>query len=220
MSSAYRKAIGYGMPWPRFEELYLGDCETHLTLDHLESVLAAATDEMLTVDAEFYRECFYTDHVPSVRETRLLSRSFTNGGRRPADIGNPGDLMQVVLLAGDSEARLVLFFPNLRCAKAWQRRNDPLDLAFDRWKDGVRKEDAYRVTNFIEELPYGHDSYESYLMRKDGTPVEWHTNKDPEHRGGIVPAVPKEYHFYMKKLGILNEAGINELRPYIAQWWS
>lgn len=218
MSACYHRAVGYGMPWHRFEELYLGECESHLTLAHLQSVFAAATEEMLTVDDEFYRKCFYTSGIPSIWEKLLLSRNFTDGGRKHADIGDPADLMTII--RGRDDPRIVLFFPNLRYAKMWQRRNDALDLAFDRWKDGTRRSDPYETMETIKVLPYGHDPFTTYLMRADGTPEEWRFHKDLEGRDDLLPAVPSEYRFYLPRLGILDDCGVNELRPYLAQWWS
>lgn len=211
--------MAYGMPWHRFEELYIGDCETHATLDHVRGVLEAADDALLTVGDTFYQERFYTSHVPSIWEKRILALTDTNGGRRHAEVGPAGDLIELVWNpAGDDDPQFVLFFPTLRHRRKWYRRNDPMDCAFDRWRGGTSRGDFSDWETFVKEVPWGHDPFENYLMLTDGTPEPWTHWRELIDRHDIVPAPPSEFRFWLPKLGILDDHGVNQLRPVIAQW--
>lgn len=211
--------MAYGMPWHRFEELYMGDCQSHETLDHVLSVLEKADDALLTVDDEFYRDRFYTSGVPSIWEKRILALSDTDGGRRPTEIGRGEQLMELVWdPADDDDPEYVLFFPSLRHARRWYRRSDTMDLAFDRWRGGTSRSDFADWETFVKEVPWGHDPFGNYLMLKDGTPEPWTYWRDLVDRDDVVPAPPSEYRFWLPKLGILDDDGVNHLRPLIAQW--
>lgn len=219
MSTSFHRSMAYGMPWHRFEEAYLGDCETHETLSHARSVLEAADDATLTVDDACYHERFYTSGVPTIWEKRLLALSDTDGGRRDTEIGRAEDLMHLVWNpADDDDPEYILFYPSLRHARRWYRRNDDMDLSFNRWSAGTGKEDYAEWETFVKEVPWGHDPFGGYLMLQDGTPQSFMHWRDRLERDDVVPAVPSELRFWLPRLCILDDDAVNLLRPVLAQW--
>lgn len=211
--------MGYGMPWHEFEELYQGECEAHETLEHLLKKLGDADDALLTVDDETYERWFYGNHVPPIWEKRILALSDTDGGRRPSEPGSAEALVQLIWNpADDDDPEYVLFFPSVRHARRWYRRSDEIDITFDRWRGGTGRQDGEPWDVFVKQLPWGHDPFANYLMLADGTPVPWTYYRDVVERDDVLPAVPSEYRFWLPRLGILDDAGVNHLRPLIAQW--
>ncbi|WP_315922419.1 hypothetical protein [Mesorhizobium sp. SP-1A] len=228
MGSAFYNAIGYGMPWHDFENEVILDCEAHKTKQVFENIFDSATDEMLTVPLEEHNKVWYgTDPIPSFSELRLLSKTYTDGNRKPADIGRAEDLYQLVFGPDDRDPRHIIFFPNLTYRKEWCRRSDYLDQMIERWRPGMT-EDNWRPEDRIRYLNEGFDVFCHYIMEPDGTPIRMDDYRFPitpeEQRWKenlkVVPQIPSEIRWYLKKLGIMNDAGINKLRPIIAYWWT
>jgi hypothetical protein len=57
-------------------------------------------------------------------------------------------------------------------------------------------------------------------MTLDGEAREWINFRELRKRPDLVPRVPMELRWYLKKLGVLDDAGINKLRPLTARWIS
>ena len=228
MSSAFYNAIGYGMPWHDFENEVILDCEAHDTLEVFRDIFDNATSEFLTVEMEFYKELFYgKDPVPSIGELQLLSRTYTDGNRRPADIGPADDLYQLVFGPNDDDPRDVIFFPNLTYRKEWCRRSDYLDQMIEAHRP-ENNGNIWQSKDRIRYLNEGFGLWSYFIMEPDGKPVRMDDYRFPispqEQKWArdvkVVPQVPSEIRWYLKKLGIMDDAGINKLRPVIAFWWT
>lgn len=158
-----------------------------------------------------------TKYVSAIIETRLLSTEYTESGRKPAEIGPATDLYQTM---GYDNPEHVLFFPSLLYATKWHHWDDDVDYAFERWREGGHRGDHGEPREIATYCEFGHYPFANDLMLEDGTPVAWDYHvtvaKHPEWR----PGIPSEIRWYLKRLGILNDAGVNQLRRMIAQWWS
>lgn len=218
MSSSIKRAIGYAMPWHRFEELTMLDCEAHLTRQTLEEVFDALTDQDLTVDMETYDHLFYKSEEPSIGEIRLLSKTYTNGGRKPAVIGCARDLY-VIAQTDEQEDCHIIFFPNLNYRSSWYRSMDTLDWSFERWREGTDRYASPAPDTFYKYVDFGHERWSYSLMNKEGMPEPWRHFLDLRDEKHIVPAPPSEIRWYLTKHRILDNAGVNQLRPIVAQWW-
>lgn len=219
MSTSLARAIGYGMDWHEFESLCLLDCEANETVDALEGLFSALTDEAMTVDQDSAEKIWNAVHVPSIMERRLLALRYTDGNRRPSKAGSAVDLYSVVMEPDDDMPTHVIFYPTVACAKQWHRRNDDIDLAFERWRDGVSRDYSPDARSFAKTVAYGHYPWTNYLMREDGTPEPWLMFRDLQERHDLVAAVPSEIRWYLVRHGVLADEGVNRLRPMIAQWW-
>lgn len=219
MGIAMHRAIGYGLEWHAFESRCLFDCESHETRQALEDRFASLKEEDLTVDDEAYATAWSSPEAPSIMEKRLLSRTFTDGGRRPADIGPTSSLYQFLQEPNDRDPTHVLFFPNATYRRRWSRRDDDLDLSFERWREGDDRRCDSSCRSFVKSVPYGHYPWTNYLMLEDGTPEPWRRHVELQERPDIVPAVPAEIRWYLTRHGVLSDEGVNCLRPMLAQWW-
>lgn len=228
MSSAFYNAIGYGMPWHEFENEVILDCEAHKTGEVLRDIFDNATSEFLTVEMEFYNELFYgRDPIPSIGELKLLSRTYTEGNRRPADIGPAEDLYQLVVGPDDRDPRDIIFFPNLSYRKEWCRRSDYLDQMIEANRP-ENNGSIWKSKDRISYLNEGIGHWGHFVMELDGKPVRIDDLRFPiseqerewARTVKVVPQIPSEIRWYLKKLGIMDDAGINKLRPVIAFWWT
>jgi hypothetical protein len=219
MGMYIHRAIGYGMSWHNFEALTTLDCEAHKTLDCLHKTFKEATNEQLTIPKEVTTLGLRPGpgHPPFL-ERRLLAKRYTDGGRLEAETGRATDLYLTVTTP--DETTDVVFFPNLMFGSKWQRSNDEIDYHFERWRDGTDRSGHSEPRDFVKYVAYGHYPYTNYVMTIDGKPHEWLPFWEMRERPNLVPNIPSEIRWYMKELGILDEAGVNQLRPLIAQWWS
>ncbi|MBO6507374.1 MAG: hypothetical protein JJ979_02625 [Roseibium sp.] len=216
MSVRLHRAIGYGVPWHRFEELTTLDCEAHETWDKLNKVFETATDELLTVASEDRKNSWTGPNVPII-EKRLLAKNYTDRDRKEAELGKAEDL--VCVIDDSCETLGVIFFPNLYYRKRWYRYDDDLDYAFERWREGTDRSEHSDPRQFVNYVDYGHYPFTNSLMTEDGTPHEWLPFWELRERPDLLPAVPSEIRWYLKKLNVMDDAGVNQLRPVVAQWW-
>jgi hypothetical protein len=216
------RALGWGMTWSDFEMATDLDAEAHEIADALDRRLSAATDADLTVPMEVYDAIFY---APSgarrfpIGEIRLLARTDTNGGRREASVGPASDLFELVR-DGDDPSHVV-FFPSLAYRRAWHRRSDDIDLAFESHRSGPAGDDGMR--RIVEFTKFGHYPFANSLMDPaSGAPLEWQAfwRLDEAYPSGWAPDVPSEIRWYLPKLGILDTKRVEMLRPMLAQWWT
>lgn len=220
MSYRIERAMGWGIDWSKFEEVCLFEGETQKTGDWLRAVFGSV--DSLTVPREHFEELFYAKQAPRppvIVERDLLATRFTNGGRDKPERGNPEKLFELVSTPNDNLA--VIFFPNLYFRKTWHRWDNDLDYAFEHWRGSDQSrynENAPR--DFIKYLPYGHYPWANYLMLADGTPQEWLSFVELRKRPDLLPAVPSEIRWYLNELKVMDDKGVNLLRPVIAQWWS
>lgn len=228
MSYRIHRAIGWGMAWNDFEATTIIDCEAHETWDNLEEIMSVATDEILTVPMEERRETRNARGIPSIFDNRILALNMEfdheagpdeNGyvRRIPPALGSPDDLWKTISDGDDIAA--VLFAPNALLGRQWHRYANDLDYVFEAFRDGPLGDAEPR--DFLYFAKFGHYPYSNYLMDKDGNPLEWETfhRLDKTYPQGWYPAVPSEIRWYLKRLGIMDDAGVNKLRPIVAQWW-
>lgn len=231
MGIRIKRAIGWGMEWNAFEEACLFGGEAQETSEWLWETFQPKNVPALIVPEDVYKEIFYGEsrpRPPVIIERNLLARNFTEGGRVDAKLGTADDLYQSIDI-GDGEQAHICFFPNLNYAKDWCRRDNILDYQFEAWRREDGQEhldptpDRHRdigARNFVKYLPYGHYPFTNYLMLEDGTPQEWDHFTRLQKRPDILPAVPSEIRWYLKELKVMDDAGVNKLRPILAQWWS
>jgi hypothetical protein len=113
----------------------------------------------------------------------------------------------------------IAFYPDCYHAGLWQRSDDELDLALHYWweKNGSRSGETDNSTH-VHYVRYGHGPWRTALMTTDGRPFDWVPPHELDDRPDVVPRVPLEIRWYLSKLGILDDAGINRLRPLTARW--
>jgi hypothetical protein len=226
MSIVLHRAIGYGMPWSRFTQLYKQLHETNDVHGHLWQLLDKLEHAALIIPKE-YRKSSYPgilgepmSHPTPVHilEPNLLARGVTLGGRIDVPIGRPSDLVQIV--QDPDNVHEIMFFPSAMYAKQWVHYGDAVDYAFEMWgkqSDGKRgnADDWTSVTKYIET---GHGSFSELLMHPDGTRAEydyWWERGDE----GMLAGIPEEIRWFLKTFNILPDHAIIEVRPLIAQWW-
>lgn len=215
------RAMGYGMPWKRFEELstlpLCGDDDDELW-EVLFNTFNGFKELDLTMTKEERREFSEGPLRPWIITGNLLQLDVKLGQEnQKVEIGHAGDLFTFV--SNPDYTTDVIFFPNLVWGKKWHRKADDLDLVFEAYgRDSG--EDAPR--NFTNYRRFGFYPYGKYVMTKDGTPIENAFIDDEPLKGEHceVGAIPGEIRWYMTKHGILTNDGVNELRPVLAQWWT
>ena len=218
MGIRIHRSMGYGMPWALFEELNTLPHDDDGAAESIHSVFSKLTDADLTIDDESYKRCFYTANVPPILEKRLLAEKFTNGGREETTLGRPHQLFDIAM--SPDEIEHILFFPNLNYAGQWYRNDDGLDYAFEQYRDGDgSRGSSCEPRDFVKYLGYGPYPFTNYLMLEDGSPVPWDYYWEVERHPEWLPAVPSEIRWYLTRHGVLDNAGVNKLRPLIAQYW-
>lgn len=223
MSYRISRAMGYGMPWTRFEELCkLTPDAGYGIREALYGCFRSLTDERMTIPEDVWRGSFSSRGLP-ILERRLLSKVFTSFGRYEVEIGDPSYLY--FLVSTPNRIDHILFLPSLYYAERWHRFDDELDYALETWCRnpssiiaGARSARA-DPRDFAVYTDYGHCPWHNDLMLADGTPFRWDHHTIVEQHPEWLPAIPSEIRWYLTTLGVLDDAGINELRPLIAQWW-
>lgn len=232
MSYRIHRVMGWGMTWNDFEMATTLDCEGHETSDALDRVLSAATDEDLTVPKDVRSLSWSTRHVNAIFDDRLLALDIdfieevvegTDGAvvreRVPPKLAQGNDLCTVTMTPDD--LLHVIFFPNATTAKRWTHFDNDLDYAFEQYRDGDPGRDGGVPRDFAHFMRFNPYPFTSFLMDKDGKPLEWQmfSQLDEAYPDGWFPAVPSEIRWWTQKLGIFDDAGVNKLRPILAQYW-
>lgn len=235
MGIRIHRAIGWGLEWNRFEELTTLGCEAHETDDALRAAFDNARPEDLVVPMSIRDQAFYAGPGPRrsiMIDNNLLALDFEfddteteadeDGKERrkriPPKLARPDDLFTTVSDPDNTQA--VMFFPNASEAKRWYRFDDMLDYQFEALRDGRDGDPTPR--EIIEWPKFGHYPYSNHLMDpRDGSPLAWDVfwRLDETYPDGWAPDVPSEIRWYLPKLGVLDDAGVNQLRPILAQWW-
>lgn len=224
MSYRIARMMGWGMPWSKFEELAILPEHEDGKSESLYSIFSKVTDEQMTIPKDYCSWVFNTPNVPMILDSRLLSEVFTKCGRKEAKIVSGVKLF--TLVSNPDNTTDVIFYPSAYYAKEWHRRNDDLDYAFEAWSREVKgKKLGERGAqsgprDFTIYTGYNPYPFSSHLMLEDGTPQSWDHYHLIEKRPDLLPAVPSEIRWYLKELKVLDDAGINQLRPCIAQVWS
>jgi hypothetical protein len=216
--------MGWGMNTDMFRQISLLNTDDSV-YEALYDKFEGLTDADLTVDDEVYNALYYSENdvkPPLVFEKRLLSTRFTNGNRKPADLGDASDLFTITS-NGDRDCE-VIFFPNLEYRKNWYRCGDYMDYAFEECRDMLdpsKKFNSSEPRDFTVFTDFGHYPWTNYLMSTDtGEPIPWENHIQLKKKSNWAPAIPSEIVWYLTTHGILTRDDVNILRPCIAQWWS
>jgi hypothetical protein len=214
MSDTQHRAIGWGLSWADFTAAHTLGVETVDLLDALETRFTRAKPRDLIVpDAERRR---IEQLPPPIQEPIIQADLLEIHVRADAEIhvvrGPARDLYSVVLDAEQTPCA-VLFYPNLTYARAWHRRNDTLDRAFDR--DRMHQTGTDAPMHCVSLQTQGFAPWHHDLMDAAGHPVRPHTREAKV----AVPAIPHEIRWYLPKLRIFDDQGVLKLRPVLAQWW-
>lgn len=219
MSYRIHRVMGYGMPWHQFESLCTLDCEAQDTHEELYRKMQNLTEADLTMSKEFRNQLWNTKHVSSPIECNLLK--FTLNNEFPNTERNGSCLWE--LIHNPDETTDVCFFPSAIYAKKWRHYDSYLDYAFEQWRDvekPSKHDEGCSPRNFTKYLPFGHYPFANDIMLEDGTPEPWEYFFHLRKRDDWVPAPPSEIRWYLTTHGIMDNAGLNKLRPLIAQYWS
>jgi hypothetical protein len=224
MGIRIHRAMGYGLLWPKFEELTQLAWTEDGSTETLYNRFAALTDADLTVPDEVY-SANWKSRDPAILEKRLLSTVFTDGARKDAVLGRSVDLFKLV---GYDDTHAVIFFPNLTYAKRWYRWDDDLDYAFEQWRNApdtvaptewADPETQGDPREFVTQMRYGPYPFTNMLMGPDGAHRDWDHYIRVQGNKDLLPAIPSEIRWYLTAHGILSNEGVNQLRPLLAQWW-
>lgn len=216
MGYRIHRAIGWGIDFKKMQKHCLVDLNEE---DGLYGFFNKFSDKDLTISKEESRVVWDTKNVYSILERRLLSKNFTSYGTiKATGIGQASDLFEQIM--NPDKTYGFVFFPSLYQKKKWFRYDDDMDYAFERWrsKDVTRMNDD-GPRDFIKYVAYGHYPWTNFLMDRVGNPVPWEPFYELQQKPEIVPQVPYEIRWYLKKMEILDDTGVNELRPVVAQWW-
>ena len=217
MGSRIHRAMGWGLPWDAFVAQQSLTRDASALNEELEARFTEAGDAGLTVPHTVVSALMKRERPfpPLILEPRLLAESFTEFGRRDAVIGR-ADKLYTIVSSGDHDTA-ILFYPNLTYRARWYRYDNDIDYAFERYR-GTSEADA-EARDITTWTPFGHHPWTNDRMLEDGSPVTWEPYEDLHAEPGRFPAVPSEIRWYLGALGILDEPGINALRPLLAQWW-
>lgn len=232
MGIRIHRAMGYGMPITKLVELYKGPLDKSSKGDHAvtnglyELFNNTPKDhESFHVSAEAQKLSFNNKEnadkmaTSAIMEKNLLSETYTEGGRKSVSReGSPSDLFSLI---GYDDYTDIIFYPALHSKKCWFRYDDDMDYAFEQWRgENLTRENNLGIRDFVKYLPYGHYPYGNYIMTKEGRHHEWLHFSEMQKRPDLVPSIPTEIRWYLKKLGVFDDQDINQLRPALAQWWS
>jgi len=217
MSIRIHRATGYGMPWKTFQALAKvapeTDAEDRFYEMFTEKFAALTKDDLFMTKEE---RKLRREHSPYALELQLLAKRPTMGGRYTPEFGRPEDLFQMV--RNPDYITDIIFFPNAMYAKAWHRSDDTVDYMFERFGKAIDVDDSADFTKYVRHGVY---PYDKFLVDKNGQPLSYEEHcmdyQCPE--SGIRGAIPQEIRWYLTKYGFLDDAGVDELRPIIAQWW-
>lgn len=230
MSYRIYRAMGWGMPYERFKNISFIPDDDDL-YDHFSKL----TDQNLTVDDKIYRALFYGDGPRSfpIIQKRLLATGYDDGNTRtPA--GPATDLFATVSTPDDTTD--VIFFPNLYYRKKWYRWDNELDYSFElyrseaddySWKESQQSKRTVLDSNidngprdFTKYVSFGHYPWTNSIMDLSGNPLPWNDNYCNLNTIEWLPDIPSEIRWYLTQYGVLDQKGVNMLRPIVAQWWS
>ncbi len=220
MGIKINRATGYGMPWKTFQDLAQSASALAASgagvsfYDRFTEKFNALTAEQLFMTKEERR--LRVEHGPYALEPHLLAKNVTMGGRNTPEFGRAESLYQLVM--NPDYITDIIFFPNVMYANAWHRSDSTIDYMFQRFGQGV---DVHECSDFTRYVRHGVFPYDKFLVDKNGSPLSYQENclDYEDEESGIRGAIPQEIRWYLTKFGFLNDAGVDELRPVVAQWW-
>jgi hypothetical protein len=209
------------MPWLDFEDLTILDCEAHATWETLESSFETAEPSVFEIDPEVYKRAYYSSE-PN-RAAYLTPHSlYSNILARAEDtfiLGSPTELYQKIDVSEDGTKDHIVFYPDCYHARLWKRHDDDIDLALlYYWEKGGSRSEEPDGSARVKYVDYGHGPWKSALMSTVGEPRDWVHFRELRERPDLVPRVPMEMRWYLKRLGLLDDTGVNRLRPLTGRW--
>lgn len=221
MSASFNTTIGWGMPWLTFENLTTLDCEAHETREALGWAFESADHSIFKIDEDEYERALYGEtEVRAIYNTlhSLHSNYLIHEGDTFA-FGRPDELYQVIDVTEDESENHVVFYPDCFHARRWKRHDDDIDMALLYYYEKGNGRDAdIDGSPRVQYVGYGHGPWKNSMMTEDGAPVEWMVPSVLKKRPDIVPRVPLEMRWYLTRLGVLDDSGVNKLRPVTARW--
>nr|WP_250808555.1 hypothetical protein [Neorhizobium tomejilense] len=218
MSSAFHTTIGWGMPWFEFEALTTLDCEAHDTRNSLEKAFNGSPPDVFEIDDSEYEAAFNRAPRAVYLTTNPLHCNILVHNGDKFILGEPSELFQVINASEDGSGDHVVFYPDCYHARLWQRVDDDIDLALH-YYGGSRDAEIDNGAH-VKYVGFGHGAWKTSLMTEEGRPHEWLPFHELRKRLDIVPRVPLEMRWFLSRLGILDDNGINKLRPLVARWIS
>lgn len=222
MGIRIHRAMGWGMPWEKFTELCKLPSHEEGAGEQLDRTFGKLSQDDFMVPREYYKKLFYAKdrvRVPIILECNLLAENYTEGGRAEPRYTNSARNLYTIVMNPD-KINHIIFYPNAQYAKHWYRFDDDMDYQFEAWRDTDGKRGQQQEPrDVIKYLDYGHYPFTNNLMLEDGTPVAWDHYLVVEKHPEWVPAVPSEIRWYLTKHNVLDNDGVNKLRPLLAQWW-
>lgn len=195
MSYRLNRAIGYG-----------------LTLDKLENSTNFSEKGHDLVHK--IQDIFETWDKPLV----IPKEEISYGIRDVLTTGKCSDL--IIPMSTPDDVLGVLFMPYANTKNHWYEYDPDIAYSFERWRNGLTRNDVGEPRDFLHEVPYGHFPYTNSLMYLDGTDRVWDSWDIIKDLDDVVPKVPPSISFYLQEMGIFSKTGVLNIRPYIAQWWS
>lgn len=225
MGIRIHRVMGWGLDWNRFEMISTLPCEGHETSEVLYDVMRKATSADLTVPEDFRKMTWNSTGINSIIEPVLLARDLNFRERRgkakqKPKLAAPNELYHLVMDCDNTHA--VVFLPSALFIKIWYHYTDDLDYYFEQYREGAAKSADTNMRDVLETMKFGPYPFGNLLMDpRTGEPLEWDSfhRLDKTYPNGWAPGVPSELRWWVKKLGILDDAGVNELRPMLAQYW-
>lgn len=198
-------SLGWGMPIKKFEKYSLVPDEDEETIHGI----LTECKELLIPKGLHEKRVIFSGH-------NLLSKEFNYPGTpSPKDAKNASNLIR---FAGSDDAEHVIFYPSMYFLETWFRFDDAIDYAF---ATNITKE----MKNTWKYLKHGHYPFNIDRMNLKGEHQDRDNYEilrftDKKKAAKIVPEVPFELRWWVKELKILDDEGVNQLRPIMASWWS
>jgi hypothetical protein len=227
MSIRIHRVVGWAMPWGAFKRRTPLAAKTtdkaakkpiEDISETLDATFNALSEADLTVPIQSSEQRHKNDKTlpPFVVERNLLLAS--EGDPATAKRGRPDELYALVMTpSGTSD---IVFFPSALYARQWSRVDDTIDYVFEQWRKRSGKRGSQCAPRDIRVyLEYNPYPWTNYLMNPDGQPIPWRPYWELEKDRAALPAIPSEIRWYLTKHGILDQVGVNALRPFMAQYW-
>lgn len=214
MGIRINKAMGYGMPIAQFNDHF-----NPVTSDNHHEKMEWLYDTL--VDNQETQELLSGPHDPKIiKELMDLGYRPLQFFFKPFDRINSAEphsfakLYYEICLENPTH---VLFMPTIDFAHKWMRHDDDIDYV----EFNLQNNDG--PENKIVECNYGFYPYANEVRSTEtDRPIDWdgtmmsRDGKRPDH---IVPDVPPDLRYWLRKLDIMDNSGINQLRPIVATWW-
>jgi len=111
----------------------------------------------------------------------------------------------------------ILFYSDPNEKKEWTRYANDLDYTMLVYDNTTKQYDNFN--SFCRVHDHGFSYYNLSRTDKNYKPVIFDYN-DPDFLANTLPAVPGAIRWWMTKIGLMTDEGVNELRPISAMYWA